>query len=192
MATSLAVTARNLGGAVGTVIYTSIFSDRLKFYVKTMVAIPLAESGVPLASLPAVVGALTGQAPPSALAGLSQEQLGIAINGIKQSYSHALRIVYLSSIAFGVLGTVAVAFSKNVNDKMTNQVDIKLDEGAGFGGLTDTGEGHIITLEQQEALKHAHEHRGLRSPISGLRSPAGLRSPTGARTPRAEPETELA
>jgi len=29
IATSLAITARNLGGAVGTVIYVSIFTDRL-------------------------------------------------------------------------------------------------------------------------------------------------------------------
>ncbi|OCK73657.1 trichothecene efflux pump [Lepidopterella palustris CBS 459.81] len=159
IATALAVTARNVGGAVGTVIYTSIFSDRLKFYIKEFVAIPLLGSGVNPAKLEGVIMALTGQAPRSALSALTPQQLGIALEGVEQSFSHALRIVYLSSIAFGVVGTVCVLFCKNVDDRMTKKVEIKLDEGAKIHGNTDTGEGHIIRLEEQELHRHGpHSH----------------------------------
>ncbi|OCK82586.1 MFS general substrate transporter, partial [Lepidopterella palustris CBS 459.81] len=157
--TQLAVTARNVGGAVGTVIYTSIFTGRIKANVAKYVAFPLAKSGVPFQSLQAVVYALIGQAPPAVLAMLSPAQLGLAMAGVKQAYVHSFRVVYLSSIAFGVLGVISVAFCKNVDHLMTNQVDIKLDEGAKLtGGVTDTGEGHIITIAEQQLHKHGHHH----------------------------------
>jgi hypothetical protein len=158
IATSLAITARNLGGAVGTVIYVSIFKDRLIYYVKQLLVIPLAIAGVPLAKLEGVVLALTGAGPLSALAGLTPAQIETGLVGVKDAYSHALRIVYLSSIAFGVLGTVAVCFCRNVDHLMTNKIDIKLDEGAKFVGVTDTGEGHVIRAEVLEA--HRHHRRG--------------------------------
>jgi hypothetical protein len=158
IATSLAITARNLGGSVGTVIYVSIFTGRLKYYIKSLLAIPLAMAGVPLANLEGAVLALTGAGPLSALGGLTPAQIEIGVHGVKDAYSHALRIVYLSSIAFGVLGTVAVSFCRNVDHLMTNKVDIKLDEGAKFIGITDTGEGHVILAEELEA--HRLHRRG--------------------------------
>jgi hypothetical protein len=45
ISTSLAVTARNVGGAVGQTIYTTIFSEKLDSYITTYVAVPLAEAG---------------------------------------------------------------------------------------------------------------------------------------------------
>jgi len=71
---------------------------------------------------------------------------------------HSLRLVYLVSIAFGVVGTVIVCFSKNVDEYMTNKVDIRLDEGAKLKAVTDTGEGHIIRTEEQ-TFHHGHLRR---------------------------------
>jgi len=156
IATALCVTARNVGGAVATVIYTAIFTDRLKHYVEQYIVGPLLVSGVAPTGLAAATFALLGQGPESGLEGLTPEQIGIGINGVKQSYSHALRIVYLSSIGFGVVGTICVAFCKNCDDKMTDQVDIRLNEGGKFTGITDEGKGHIISVEQQEQLRHRH------------------------------------
>jgi hypothetical protein len=156
--TSLAVTPRNVGGAVGQTIYTTIFSEKLKSYITTYAAVPLAEAGVAPTSLPGVIGALTGQGPKSALAALTPQQLLLGFHGVQQSFVHALRLVYLVSIAFGVLGTFAVCFCKNVDSLMTNRVDIKLDEGAKLVVVTDTGEGYIIRIESQEKLRHHNRH----------------------------------
>jgi len=160
IATAFAITARNVGGAVAQVIYVAIFSNRLTDNIVKLVATPLAYAGVPPAELPAVIGALTGAAPASLLAGLTPTQIGVGVNGIKEAYAQSLRTVYLVSIAFGVIGVVAVCFCVDVEKYKTDRVDIKLDEGAKFTAVMDTGEGYIINIEQQEALKKGHLHHG--------------------------------
>jgi hypothetical protein len=54
IATQTAVTARNLDGAVGTVVYVAIFSGRLNHNIVKYVAVPLAMSSVAPASCQAV------------------------------------------------------------------------------------------------------------------------------------------
>jgi hypothetical protein len=145
VASAIANTARNLGGSVGTTIYTSILSDKIAHYVKPDVATPLAKAGVALAEIPGVITALMAhKSGAPALAALTPAQLAVAEAGLKTAYVHSFRIVYLVSIAFGVIATIAVSFSANVDKQMTKEVDIKLEEGAHIHGNTDTGEGHII------------------------------------------------
>ncbi|KAF2808136.1 trichothecene efflux pump, partial [Mytilinidion resinicola] len=151
LATQMAVTARNAGGAVGTVVYTAIYTGQIRKNIKQRVALPLAMAGVPPTSLAAVVGALMGQAPPSVLAALTPEQLGLALAGLRQAFIHSFRVVFLSSIAFGVVGTVAACLTKDVDHLMTNKVEMTLDVGAKFtSNKTDTGEGHVIGIEEQK------------------------------------------
>jgi len=154
IATALCVTARNVGGAIAIVIYTAIFNGRLKYYINQDLVGPLIQAGVAPTSLANATLAFLGQGPPTALQGLTSAQLAIGINGVKQSYTHAFKVVYLSSIGFGVVGTACVSFCKNCDDQMTNQVDIKLNEGAKLTGVTDEGKGHVISIEQQEQLRH--------------------------------------
>lgn len=129
IATSMAITARSIGGVVGTAVYTSILQEKLIHYLPTDVAIPLFEAKAPLADIPLIMEALlTGNK--ALLLNIPLELVAVAEQGIKLAYSHAFRIVYLVTIAFGVMGTIFVAFSSSVDDKMTSQVDIKLHEGA--------------------------------------------------------------
>ncbi|EXJ87183.1 hypothetical protein A1O3_04142 [Capronia epimyces CBS 606.96] len=182
IATALAVTARNIGGSVGQVIYVSIFTEKLKTNVVKYVAYPLLAAGVSPSILPTVVEAFSGAAPKSVLAGLTPAQLEVGVKGVQSAFVHSLRIVYLVSIAFGVVGTVIVCFTKNVDEYMTNQVDIRLDEGAKLNAVTDTGEGHIIRVEEQ-ALHHTHiRHHGEHGALSPRRQ-----GEHGATTPRHEP-----
>jgi hypothetical protein len=78
------------------------------------------------------------------LATLTIPQLETAVLGLKWTFAHALRTVYLSSIAFGGIGIICSAFVANVDHLMTRTIDIKLEEGAYVKGHTDTGEGHFI------------------------------------------------
>ncbi|KAF2491932.1 trichothecene efflux pump [Lophium mytilinum] len=144
VATALITTARSVGGSVATAIYTSILKNKLIAFIPKYLALPLALAGVAPASLPAVIGALTTGTGLEALATLTPAQLGIGIYGVKESFAHAFRVVYLVTIAFGVLGTLAVCFTANVDHLMTRKVDIKLEEGAHLHGAVDTGEGHVI------------------------------------------------
>jgi len=156
IASGMLVTTRSLGGAVATTIYVSILQNKVAGSLAKEVGIPLAKAGVPLESIPAIIEALAaGDTTSPALASISLAALGTAVEGLKQAYAHAFRIVYLVSIAFGVVGTIVVAFSANVDHLMIRKVDIKLDEGAHIHSHMDTGEGHVI---QDAAEKVAALH----------------------------------
>lgn len=152
IASGVLVTARSLGGAVATTIYVSILQNKLASSIAPDVAVPLAENGVPLASIPAVIEALTsGDLTSPALAAISPKALYAAVVGLQNAYVGSFRLIYLVSIAFGVIGTVMVAFVRNVDALMTDKIDIKLSEGAHIKVQNDTGEGHIIRHTDEKA-----------------------------------------
>ena len=155
IATGLVTCARAVGGAVATTIYSTILESRFAANLVTDVALPLAQSGLNPAKIAAVVAALVaGNTTDPALSVLTPSMEVIAVTGIKTAWSHAFRVVYLVSIAFGVAGTIVVCFSANVDHLLSPRVDIKVDEGAHIHGHTDTGEGHIIrhTIVQTKLL----------------------------------------
>jgi hypothetical protein len=141
--TAMAITARSIGGSVGTTVYTSILENRLVHYIPTDIGIPLAKAGAAREAIPHIIEALlSGNT--TTLKHLTPEVLTAGSAGLKQAFAHSFRIVYLVTLAFGVTGTICVAFSRNVDDQMTKKVDIKLEEGAHIVGHGDTGGGHII------------------------------------------------
>ena len=153
IASGVLVTARGLGGSVATTIYLSILQNKVAGSLAADVGAPLAEAGVPLKSIPAIIEALAaGDTTSPALASISPAALYAAVLGLKTAYAHAFRVVYLVSIAFGVVGTIVVAFAKSVESQMTRKVDIKLDEGAHIHSNMDTGEGHVVHVENDKVI----------------------------------------
>jgi len=145
IATGLTICSRAVGGAVGTTVYSTILQARLKKNIIKDVAFPLAYSGLNPALLPAVVGALsTGDLTDPSLAALTPQMLEIAVEGLKKAWTESFRVVYLVTIAFGVVGTLVVCFSANTDHLLSHKIDIKLEEGAHVNANTDTGEGHVI------------------------------------------------
>lgn len=145
VATGIMVAVRGVGGAIGQTVYLSILENRLTSNIPTMVAEPLAKAGVPLTSLEGVIEALLGGITTSPLlATLTPTQLGVAALGIKSAYANSFRLIYLVSIAFGVVAVVSGAFTLNARKLMTNAVAVKLNEGAHITGTMDTGEGHYL------------------------------------------------
>jgi copper(I)-binding protein len=153
VASGLIVTMRTLGGAVATTIYLTILNNKLTSNLPKYVATPLAKDGVDPALIPDVILALTSGAITSPVLGkLTPKALFDAVSGLKGAYANAFRLVYLVSIAFGVIGTITVAFASDVDHLMTRQVDVKLAEGAHVKVQTDTGEGHIIRHDDEQRL----------------------------------------
>jgi hypothetical protein len=140
-----------VGGAVATTIYVSILDNSLKTHLGTNIGTALVKAGLPLQDVPAVAGALaTGNLTSPALALASPSVLEAGAYAIKVTYSNAFRIVYLVSIAFGVLGTIAAAFSVNVGHLMVGKVDIRLEEGAHIHGHHDHDTGGYIMHKDGE------------------------------------------
>ena len=115
IATSMAITARSMGGFIGTSLYTSILQSKLMHYLPTDVAIPLVKAQAPVQDIPLTIEALL-LGNKEMLQEISSELLRVAEQGIKLAYAHLFRITYLVAIAFGVIGILFVAFSRNVND----------------------------------------------------------------------------
>jgi hypothetical protein len=82
------------------------------------------------------------------------------MEGVRQAFIHAFRIVFLCSIPFGVVGTIAACLTEDVNQLMTNVIEMRLYEGVKLRGEPDTGGGHIITIEEQERHKHHQQPSG--------------------------------
>jgi len=156
VAMGIVITARNVGGSIATTIYTTILTNQLAKKLGPYIAKALAKAGLPLAQIPGVTEALATQdATSPAFAGVSPEIIGAGVHGLKSAYADSFKIVYLVSIAFGVLGTICAMWTMNVGKYMTNKVDVKLDEGAHIVTHGDTG-GHIINHDGEEITKEVH------------------------------------
>jgi len=151
VAMGLVTTARNVGGSISTTIYSVILTNRLAATLGVNVATALAKAGVPLADVPAITGALaTGNAMSPALADATPLQLYAGIMALKHSYIDAFKIIYLVSIAFGVVGTVCAAFTMNVGHLMTRKIDVQLDAGLHVGLHEVHKGGHVIEHDGTE------------------------------------------
>ncbi|MCJ1304210.1 hypothetical protein MMC08_007022 [Hypocenomyce scalaris] len=156
LAASLASMSRNVGGAIGTTIYSSILANRFTANLAPDVVAPMVQAGVPLADIPGVITALSTGVGTSALAALTPTQLGVAELGLKWAHAHAFRTVFLTTLAFGILGLIDVFFVTDVSHQMTHKVEIKLEEGAHIAAQTDTGEGHFVE-HRDIHIGHVHE-----------------------------------
>ncbi|KAI9743687.1 MAG: hypothetical protein M1818_003003 [Claussenomyces sp. TS43310] len=152
VAMGLVTTARNVGGSVSTTIYTVILQNDLTSHLAKFIATALVTAGLPLADVPAVTGALaTANTTSPALALASPQALEAGIYAVKMGYTHAFKLVYYVSIAFGALGIVCAAFTLDIGHLMTSQVDVLLHEGAHIKTRDEgVSGGHIITHTGEE------------------------------------------
>lgn len=145
LAMGVVTTARNVGGSISSTVYTVILNNQLTNNLGENVGTALAKAGLPLAEIPGVVEALaTGDAKSPALASADPAALAAGVLALKLTYVHAFKVIYLVSIAFGVLGTACALFSKNVGEFMTNKVDVKMNTGAHVGLHEVHTGGHVI------------------------------------------------
>ena len=127
IATSLLSAVRVAGGAIATAIYSSILNNQLISNIQSTVARDLDKAGVPISDIQETIEALLqGSGSSPVLQSLSPVILDIAKFELKQAFARAFRVVYLVSIAFGVLGTICAAFSLDVSHLMTVDIDVQL------------------------------------------------------------------
>jgi hypothetical protein len=151
VAMGLITTFRYVGGSVGSTIYEVILNNQLSSNLGKNVAVALAQAGVPASDIPALSGAIaSGNTTSSALASASPAAIDAGVLALKLTYVHAFRIIYLVSIAFGVLGTICAAFSRNVGEFLTNKIDVQLDESITLGFHEVHQGGHVIDADGGE------------------------------------------
>jgi len=143
VAIGLIGTFRSVGGSVGSVIFASIFEQTAVNEVAKRVGKTALNHGVPAASIPDVIEAvslaLVGVPDASAtLSGVSPSAFDACIAAARNGYAYGFRITWLASIPFGVLATICAACVKDPSKYFTNHTEIKLN--SKVGGKFEEGE----------------------------------------------------
>jgi hypothetical protein len=126
--TAVGITGSVRGGVstIGTAIYTIILSNKLAKYIPSTVSLAVTHAGLPVSSVPQFLGALEGVGNLTTVPGISQNITTIGMAAYKMATVKAYRVVFYSTIAFGVVGIILALCSPNVDDRMTNEVTTTL------------------------------------------------------------------
>lgn len=84
----------------------------------------------------------------------SSAALAAGALAIKLTYSHAFRIIYLVSIAFGMVGTLCAALTRNVGEYLTNKIDVNQDEHAHLELHDVQKGGHLLDEDGNEIIAY--------------------------------------
>jgi hypothetical protein len=122
--TAVGITGSIRGGVstVGTAIYTIVLSNKLSQYIPAVVAPAVTQAGLPASSVPQFLGALGGIGNLTTVPGINQDITVIGMTAYKLANVKAYRMVFYSTIPFGVVGIVLALCSPNVDDQMNDMV----------------------------------------------------------------------
>lgn len=127
---ALSLTTRFLGGSIGTAIFYNIFNTQFTDQLKTSVAQALVTAGLPAASVPAFLAAITSPVDPAGAAaqvpGANQQILEAGALAIRWAFANALKWVWVATIPFGVICMICCAFLPNIRRFMTNRVAVDI------------------------------------------------------------------
>ncbi|KAF5963036.1 major facilitator superfamily transporter [Fusarium coicis] len=120
--------ARNGGGVVALTVSLTILANVQGQSMKKLVPQAALAAGLPSESLEALMGALPlGEAALSKVPGATQQVLEAALGAFQQSYLIGLRTTALASLAFGGVCIIACLFCKDIDDKMTDKIEVFLE-----------------------------------------------------------------
>ena len=133
-ATALALAIRFVGGAVGNTIYFNIFNNKLKILLPEYLVKYATKAGLPKSSGAQFAkiyakGLAAGEVTESmfvGVKGVSAQVLEQASLGSRYAYADSVRLVWLTSIAFGVIACVCCALLPNIKKFLTKRVAVDI------------------------------------------------------------------
>ena len=125
---ALAGVARWTGGALASSIYLAILSNVQAEQAAKLVPNAVAAAGGSESTATALLAALPlGAEAIAKVSGTTETIVAAAGAAFIQSYVVALRTVCLTSIAFGVIGTLCCCFSNDIGPKMNDKIEVFLE-----------------------------------------------------------------
>ncbi|KAF7198087.1 Trichothecene efflux pump TRI12 [Pseudocercospora fuligena] len=117
-------TFRYAAGAVGTTIYTTVFNNELASSTASKVTKAVLDAGLPSDQ---VAKLLTVVSTADLATSYPADIVTAASNALNDAYCHAIFVVAMVSMAFGIVGLIACACCKDVDHKMNNQIEVFLE-----------------------------------------------------------------
>lgn len=120
--------ARYAGGSLAQAIYTTIMTNtQTRRAASTLPAAAIAAGMTPENAQKLLAAFPLGASAIAAVPGTTQEALAAATLAFQWSYAHALKIVALSSLSFGVVGLICCVWCEDITPKMTNKTEVFLE-----------------------------------------------------------------
>lgn len=124
----LAGMARYAGGSLAQAIYTTILTNTQTRRVASTLPTAAVAAGMTPENAQKLLAAFPlGASAIAAVPGTTAEALAAAALAFQWSYAHALKIVALSSLSFGLVGLICVFWCEDVGPKMTNKTEVFLE-----------------------------------------------------------------
>ncbi|KAK5723303.1 hypothetical protein LTR15_005000 [Elasticomyces elasticus] len=136
VAIGLIGTFRSVGGSVGTVIFSSIFTQVAAKHVAAGVSKAALEGGVSAASIGELIEAveLTLVGVPGAAANLTDVPASVfeaCIDAARLGYAYGFRMTWIASIPFGIIAILCAIAVRDCSTYFTNHVEVRLNEKVG-------------------------------------------------------------
>lgn len=116
---------RAVTGTIAVSIYVCIYSNKLTAFLPAEVVPAVTAAGLPESSLKDLFAAMQVGTPAAleTIPGIDATILGAFAEAVKLAYTHAFKVVYLSSLAFAGIAIVASFFVRDVDKFMTDYVN---------------------------------------------------------------------
>ncbi|KIW35176.1 uncharacterized protein PV07_01890 [Cladophialophora immunda] len=115
---------RFAAGTISAAVYTTVLSNKVSTYTARYVPRAVTAAGLPTSQISALLNAINT---PSLAQRFSPAVVAAAQQAVARAYEKGIQYVAYASIGFGVVGLVACALCKDVDDKMTNKIEVYME-----------------------------------------------------------------
>ncbi|PGH04289.1 hypothetical protein AJ79_07136 [Helicocarpus griseus UAMH5409] len=115
---------RFAAGSIAAAIYTTILTNDISKQTLNLVPQAVIKAGLPESQVASFLQSMSNS---TALSKYPPAVLAASTEAAKQANVHGIRLVALASMAFGIVGILACLCCKDVNSKMTNKIEVYLE-----------------------------------------------------------------
>ena len=134
LAVGLLGTFRSMGGSVGNAVFSTILRSVAESQLGKQIAAAALSQGFHAADLPTLIPAVieAGVGVPGAFSavrgGVTPAVEAVLLDAFHSAYAHAFRMVFYSTIPFGVVALLGAFFIEDTSKYMTNHVAVHLEK----------------------------------------------------------------
>jgi MFS family permease len=127
---SIGTSMRGLGGAIGIVMISTIFQNKITANLPAMVGGAIVQAGLPPDLIPQILGALShgDTSSLSLIPGTSPEIIRSIVDANQQAYADSYRDMWYSLIPFCALTLASACFLTSTKDQLTGEVTTVVEQ----------------------------------------------------------------